>query len=187
MKIRHIPTVLAFALLGILTALAVWCKSEERLQRAGGTNFFSNLSMDEALMRNKDRLKDTSIADLSHTDVSDVGLSCLAGCPDLQVLHLGHTKVTDGGMAVVGKITSLRVLVLCDTLVTDAGLARLERLENLESLCLSGTRVSDASIPVLSGMKSLQVLHLRKTLVTTDGAARLREALPDCDIVVADK
>jgi hypothetical protein len=56
-------------------------------------------------------------------------------------------------------------------------------LTQLEWLGLSGTRVSDAGLAHLSRLGALKMLWVEGTPVTADGAARLRQSLPNCTIV----
>ncbi len=97
--------------------------------------------------------------DLSDTEVGDAGLIHLSSAQNLVVLDLTNTQVTDAGLVHLKALTKLEHLYLDNTQVTDAGLAHLQGLNNLESLLLNGTQVTDA------------------------GAGKLRQALPDCDIL----
>ncbi len=54
-------------------------------------------------------------------------------------------------------------------------------MERLEHLFLSNTQVSDIS--PLAGMKNLRRLNLSGTQVPAEDVERLRQALPDCQIV----
>lgn len=71
----------------------------------------------------------------------------------------------------------------------DAGLAALGSVlgrfagVEVDELALNGTRITDAGLEHLKGFSGLQSLDLRGTGVTDDGAERLRQALPDCEIV----
>jgi hypothetical protein len=66
--------------------------------------------------------------------------------------------------------------------VTDAGLAHLSSHGELQELILQSTGVSDAGLVDLATCKSLRKLYLYKTKVTEEGMARLRKALPECDV-----
>ena len=66
--------------------------------------------------------------------------------------------------------------------VTDEGLDHLATMTGLKTLTLKRVPVTDEGIPALIKLKSVKRLNLWGTRVTMDGAAKLRAALPDCDI-----
>jgi hypothetical protein len=65
--------------------------------------------------------------DLSHTDVTDAGLTHLERLTQLQWLNLGGTKVTDSGLQHLKGLTELQRLLLDGTQVTDKGRAKLQK------------------------------------------------------------
>ena len=65
--------------------------------------------------------------DLSSTRITDAGLRCLKGLPQLQTLNLESTEITDAGLAHLGDLIQLRELDLSSTKVTDAGVAELKK------------------------------------------------------------
>jgi hypothetical protein len=85
-------------------------------------------------------------ADLGGTDLTDPGLSDLAGLAGLQGLVLSGTRVDDAGLVSLRRLPRLRRLYLDQTRIGDAGLAHLEGLKELEELDLHDTRVTDAGI-----------------------------------------
>ncbi len=143
---------------------------------------------------------------LNHTQITDVGLAHLAGLTSLQELHLNYTQITDAGLAHLSGLTSLQELDLYGTQISDAGLVHLEGLTSLQTLHLNYTQITDAGLVHLEGLTSLQELDLATTQITnrglvhlvgltslerlrlggtqiTDaGVAKLKEALPNCDI-----
>ena len=60
----------------------------------------------------------------------------------------------------------------------------LKRLTNLSILDLSGTQVTDAGLEHLKGLTNLWQLYLSGTQVTTKGVESLRQALPNCTIIL---
>lgn len=119
-----------------------------------------NTAITDAGLRHLPYLRELLILDLKGTKVTDAGLAYLAPLEKLQGLYLTRTVITDEGLVHVGKLLNLRTLILWDTGITDAGLHHLHSLTHLREVILWGTAVTDA------------------------GAARLREALPDCDVSV---
>lgn len=100
-------------------------------------------------------------------------------------LDLARTKVTDGALRFVGQMPRLTRLDLRHTGMTDASLEQLAGCKDLVSLNLFGTAVTDAAVPKLVQLKSLQSLYVSDTKVSPDGLAKLREALPDTEVVGA--
>ena len=71
---------------------------------------------------------------------------------------------------------------LWNTQITDAGLVHLEGLTSLRTLHLYNTQITDAGLVHLQGLTSLQDLNLSDTKITDAGVAKLKEALPNCEI-----
>ena len=95
---------------------------------------------------------------LAGTEISNAGLQNLAGMP-LKKLHLERTQVGDEGMAAVAK------------------------LSELEYLNLYGTKVTDAGLEQLKGLKNLKKIYLWQSAATAEGMQKLRDVLPDCQVV----
>ena len=123
---------------------------------------------------------------LSGTELTDEGLVHLTYLPDLRWLNLRGTKVTDAGMATLAQCAGLTRLHLEKTGVGDAGLEQLKSLPELEYLNLYGTPVTDGGLAHLAEIKTLKKLYLWQSQVTAEGVARLREALPECEIIAGE-
>ncbi len=81
---------------------------------------------------------------------------------------------------------SLSSLCLAGNLeATDALVARLAGFSGLLELDLARTAVTDSCLEPLAQMRGLRHLGLVGTAVSTDGAGRLAEALPECAISTA--
>jgi hypothetical protein len=98
-----------------------------------------------------------------------------------------HGVITDDDLRGIGQIKSLRRLEQIGGDITDEGIKYLVNLTTLCDLNLTSTGITDASLPLLMKLTSLKKLNVSYTLITTEGAARLQEALPDCDVVWADR
>ncbi len=109
--------------------------------------------------RHLNGLKALKRLDLSVTDITDEGLEHITGLTALETLYLGNTQVTDEGVEHLKALTALRTLDLSSAHITDEGLEHLSDLSALESLDLRYTQVTDARI------------------------ARLKKALPNCEIL----
>ncbi len=156
----------------------------------------------DASLKRVAELKNLATLDLQDTRVSDKGLKGLAGLKKLTALSLSETQRTDANLRVLREIGLLHVLsaataaegnrpksvedvvslTLCRGPLTNAGLKELAGLKNLTWLDLRDTRVTDAGLKELAGLKNLTTLQLRGTGVTEAGIARLRQALPGCEI-----
>jgi selenocysteine-specific translation elongation factor len=67
--------------------------------------------------------------------------------------------------------------------VTARNLEPLKALAKLERLDLSNCkRLRDDVVPVLSSMKQLKAVDLKDSAVTEQGIAKLRAALPQCEV-----
>jgi Leucine rich repeat len=97
-------------------------------------------------------------------------------------LNLRGQDVTDEQIAYLKDLKDLTRLHLENTKITDKGLEQLKDLTNLEYLNLYGTAVTDKGLEHLEGMKKLKNLYVWQTKVTEAGAAKLKKALPKCDI-----
>jgi hypothetical protein len=73
-------------------------------------------------------------------------------------------------------------LTLADTPISDTGLAHLRGMTSLGLLELRGTRITDVCVVLLATLTGLTELDVSETRVTSDGVARLKAALPKCQI-----
>ena len=121
---------------------------------------------------------------LSGNAIDDAGLVHLPAVQNLRWLNLRGTKITDAGLVSVGQCGLLTRLHLEKTAIGDAGLEHLKPLQQLEYLNLYGTAVTDAGLVHLAELKALKKVYLWQTQVTPEGAAKLREALPECEVVL---
>lgn len=156
------------------------------------------------LVTNKDLamitgLADLIVLDLRGTQISDQALTHLTGLPSIEQLYLGgsvitdteptlfHARFTDASVDPVVQLTSLKVLSLAKTDIGDEAVKKLPALTNLEILFLLGTNITDESVDALSQMKSLKELYLQETAITPNGLKRLRETLPNTEILPLDE
>jgi Leucine-rich repeat (LRR) protein len=68
------------------------------------------------------------------------------------------------------------------TRLTDVGLENLKGLSGLQRLDLSSWRVTETGLEHLRGLTSLQTLNLINTRLTDTEVAKLKQALPNCNI-----
>ena len=128
-------------------------------------------------------------------------LYSFALCPDLKALDVGHNRILQ--LDFLEKLPKLKILIVADCGLTDIGpiacqtdleylelflnditdISPLAGLTGLIDLNLCFNRITDLS--PLYGMKNLRRLWLMKNPgLTAEEVDRLREQLPDCDIVL---
>jgi hypothetical protein len=96
---------------------------------------------------------------------------------------LSGTPLTDAAMESLAKFTALRSLNLSHTQITGQTLGRLAALPHLESLNLYGASLAVLAIEELEKLSGLKQLFVFQTEMEDEAMlARLRLALPDCDI-----
>ena len=121
---------------------------------------------------------DLQALDLGHNDITDI--SFLAGMPHLKYLILADNEISD--ITPIANLQELEYLELFMNDITD--LTPLTKLPNLIDLNLCQMRLDD--ITPLYEMKQLKRLWIsrRKPEFTDEEIAKLKEALPDCEINV---
>ncbi len=107
-------------------------------------------------------------------------MSVLVEMANLRNLNIAKTEVTDFSSLAV--FTKLEFLDLTGTQIR--ALSPLRELKNLTWLDLEGTLVTDAELKHLKELNSLQLVSVYNTNVTDEGAASLRKALPDCNLLL---
>ena len=119
----------------------------------------------------------------TETQVDDVRLSCLeALAGHISELNLGKTVISDAGLERLQGMPRLTHLDLRQTKVGDTGLASLAGHKELRWVNLFESLVSDASLDVLAGWGKLQAVYLWGSQVSEEGAATLRQRLPQAKV-----
>ncbi len=113
--------------------------------------------------------------DLCRTNVTDITLSALKQCPELESLKLRVTKVTDSGMTALNALRKLKELEISGPDISDTGLKNLTGiLPQLERLNINFTQVTDAGLLALQHCTKLQYLDLDGTKMTDNGLLALQ-------------
>lgn len=128
-------------------------------------------------------LTDLKVLDLTDVPIVGSGLRSLAGMSSLRMLYMPYTKVSDIGLPHLAPLVRLEELDLTYAFITDTGLMSLQPLTNLRSLNLNSTAITDKGLVPLEGMSQLRKLYLGHSQVSEDGVNRLRQRLPQCEIV----
>ncbi len=98
-------------------------------------------------------------------------------------LYGAESGVTADGLKGLAKLPGLYHLYLLGHGLTGEHVALLAASENLRSLSIPLNPLTDEDIPHLSSLKRLSQLELTSTKLTKDGVSRLRELLPNTDII----
>jgi hypothetical protein len=102
----------------------------------------------------RDYFEDVVLIDVSSDLVTDADLAHLRNLPRLRdcYLRIENSQVTDKGLSHLAGIEALQVLILDDTRVSDAGIRHLSNSNGLLSILLDRTHVTDKAMATLAGL-----------------------------------
>lgn len=93
-------------------------------------------------------------------DITPDALSCLADCPNLEILLLDCMPINDQTLKELSRLPSLRVLLIegheTDVTITAKGLSYLTELQTLEHLSLWFRPLEDEEVRTISQLSNLQ-------------------------------
>jgi Leucine-rich repeat (LRR) protein len=126
--------------------------------------------------------------------LTDAALQFLRQMPQIEYLDISGTQrtdsglwsllLTDAGVQAIAAVTELRELRLAGTNVTGRALTLLKPLAKLERLDLQGCkRLRDDAAATLAQFHHLRVLDLKDSSLSEEAVARIRAALPDCQVI----
>ncbi|SPE29127.1 exported hypothetical protein [Candidatus Sulfopaludibacter sp. SbA6] len=126
--------------------------------------------------------------------LTGTALQFLRQMPQIEYLDVGGAQrtdsglwsllLTDAGVEAIAAVTQLRDLRLAGTAITAHGVELLKPLAKLERLNLQGCRrLRDDTAAALAGFRQLRMLDLKDSGLSEQGVARIRAALPDCQVV----
>jgi hypothetical protein len=183
-----------------------WLESLEKLESLEQLELFF-VPVGDAGLRHVTGLHNLKFLELSGSDVTDAGMEHLQALTSLEVLNLAGTRITDSGLQCLSGLTSLYRLDLHDTKVTGLGLRHLKRLDvecvdlshskvtdegmkevaktsHIRVLSIAGAKdVTDIGVGYLAALSNLEYLELFGTRASDDGIEKLRQTLPNCDII----
>lgn len=113
-------------------------------------------------------LPEVEAADLSYSDMSDVGLDSLTTAPKLRELNLGGTRISETGFLLFRQMPGLtkldlggvRPIGLTPLAANDAGFEAIASLPSLRELRLGPMRLSRNALEILSRAPRLEWLGL---------------------------
>ena len=157
-------------------------KEVAKLQQLTGLSLYDTKITDAGL-KDVAKMKQLEYLGLASTQITDAGLKEVAKLRKLTELEFLAEQITDAGLKELAKLQQLEALRFdsCPK-ITDAGLKEVAKLEKLHFLILYRTEITDASLKEVAKMKQLKDLELGGTSVTKAGVAKLKKALPNCDI-----
>ena len=155
-----------------------------------GREYFVNIETVDSYYK---KLSDDHLAaisrlpELRHVQTNHVFMGSLKG--SISISSDGNTGekelVTDKGLQSIARAKRLESLVLFNTAVTDKGIEYLTNLNRIQYLKISSLKITDASVAHLSELHSLKRLWTSGTSITAAGSERLKEALPNCEVITA--
>ena len=136
---------------------------------------------DDAPLEKLTKLRWLSLRD---TRISDLTLARkLPALTSLETLDLARTRISNAGIEFLSRLTALHHLDLAYAELDDSTLPKLAPLQQLETLNLDSTHLTDAAVDSLALFKNLKSLDMYHSLLTAQGLARLRTALPGAKVV----
>jgi len=129
-------------------------------------------------------LKHLESLSIIEVKISDEGLRAVQGLENLRWVNLNATNVRGSGLKYLPK--KIKTLNLMHTFTNDAAV-HLARFEELGTLYLGGPLISDEALDDLAKLDSLRTLVLWDTAVSKAGLDRLKQALPNCVELFAEK
>lgn len=122
-------------------------------------------------------------------EVDDQALADLVAMTTLEDLDLSGSQITGEGLKTLANMPALRRIVLADCQgITDENLGMIVASPTIEHLVLSDSGVTGAGLEVLAKMKQLKYVELLQNQVGQNrrAIAALREALPECEIMIVE-
>lgn len=112
--------------------------------------------------------------------VTDAGVARIGRLPSLQRVEIISSELTDKGIECLAGLPALEELTLDGKSFTDSSLMHLARTKHLKRLVLRSNRAdfTDMGLAHLAGLKNLSVLAITGRKLTSEGKAKLIQAIP---------
>ncbi len=125
--------------------------------------------------------------DISGSSVTADALAALnyeIGFPKLARLNLYHTKIGDAGVKGILPLKDRLVwLNVDDAGITSEATPCLEQFKKLTFLHVGRSTLDDSCVESLAKLTELKKIHVTRCGITESGADKLRQALPNCEVV----
>ena len=117
--------------------------------------------------------------------VRDEDLLCLRNLKSLKNFQIGNAgEISDRGLSFLAGLTNLEILIISGPDLTDDGLKFLANMKNLGRLIIYGGKFTDKGLRHLEGLKSLTGIELQgESNFTVAGLQRLRAELPNLTLL----
>ncbi len=102
---------------------------------------------------------------LNGTNITDIGLQYIAGCPTIENINLTFTEITDKGISYLTRLKALKFLRLKDTRISKKSIPYFNQMTLLESLQVHETEISGCDL------LELQIHNLTEISVDCDDDA----------------
>nr|GEU63249.1 hypothetical protein [Tanacetum cinerariifolium] len=121
-------------------------------------------------------------ADLSGSELTDIGLCHVKDCKNLEDLNLNFCdKIMDVYVGCISGLKKLEALnINCYNCITDVDMKPLSELTNLKELKISCSKVTDHGVTFLNGLRKLALLNMERCLITSaclDSLSDLHKAM----------
>ncbi|MEZ6121878.1 MAG: protein kinase [Planctomycetaceae bacterium] len=145
-------------------------------------NIYENARVSPQLLGKLSQLHAVAHLKCPRSQIRDRELAEISKCRHLETLVLEATQVTDDGISALAGHSSLRGITLGETRITDTALAAIKTLPNLTDLYIAGTQITTAGLDQLAQQKNLRLLYAQYTRVD-DSVAELLKQLPHLEKV----
>ncbi len=146
--------------------------------------FKRRLSGEDADLVPLRELKHLEFVGIDYTHPTPAGITALARLPKLERVSCGAQPLSDEQVTALGRLNNVTSLFLAGAQLKPAQCAILAKsMPQIRSLNLmNNPLLDDAALAPLGEMRNLKVVQLQGTKVTAAGIAKLRQALPNCEI-----
>lgn len=116
------------------------------------------------------------------THVETDRLELLSELPNLTKFSICYSTVEDGSFRHLAKLNRVREIRVAQCEISEDELEHLAAMASLRHLDLWSSKITDDAIVHLEGLDQVKSLNLAETEITPEGIARLKEALPNCNV-----
>lgn len=129
-----------------------------------------------------DKLTNMKRIQIGSREATGAAVAPLRAMKQLRELDLHDGQATTEGVKYASEIPSLTVLRVYGP-VKDEGMQHIGKLVNLEMLIVQSAQITDAGLAPIAGLKKLKRLEIQGNKITDAGVAKLKESLPDLEVV----
>lgn len=120
---------------------------------------------------------------LSSCEVTGKKIRPLINTTNLRKLQIAHCRIRKSAFNAIGRIPNLTELVLYKAHFSKAGISNLPK-DKLLKLSISQSKLTPPMVNEFTKLKSLKKLVLDKCIYKKEELDRIKEALPDCEVVI---